>query len=86
MTKEKEFLLDLAQVLEKHNIAIISKKTESNSEFTEIAFQYQGSPSRINIGRCHLTQYNLRGAAGMSNIDANEMYQILKRTKNNQIT
>ena len=76
---KQEFLLDLAQVLERHNVSIVSRKKSPNNEFTEISFQHRGAPSGIDIGRCHLTQYDLRGAAGMSNRDANEMYHILKR-------
>lgn len=83
MKNNTKFLLDLAQVLERHRMAICVKKI--GDDYAEIAFQHRGR-TVINTTRNHVTQYDLRGQAGMSSKDANEMFYILKRVEENDST
>ena len=81
MSTEKEFLLDLANLLERHSVAICSRNT---GQFSEVFFQQRkkGMPISVNIeahSRCHVTAYDVRGVAGMSCQEANDMYQTRKR-------
>lgn len=71
----KEFLADLANVLEKHNVSITSELIEK--EFTQVTFA-MGRRAKIRIFRCHITAYDCRIAAGLTTKQANKLYKINK--------
>lgn len=75
----KEFLRDLANLLEKHNTAICSRTV---GKYSEIFFQtHQYNPlTNVNTEthRLHVTAYDLRCLSGMSSKQANILYEINK--------
>jgi len=54
------FLNELADLLDKHEAAICSKK--QGEKYSTVFFQFSRVPEQINIdaGRCHYTAYDLR--------------------------
>ncbi len=61
MSNQKEFLLDLANVLERHKVAIVSRE---KGAYSYIVFQkVSGKPQRtidMSTERNHVTPYDLR--------------------------
>jgi hypothetical protein len=73
--KNNEFLIQLANLLEEHNICLVSRKVSDLSEYTKIVFQSKDVDNMFpNFGRCHVSPYDLRGLSGMSSEEANELY------------
>lgn len=82
MSDKKEFLLDLANVLEKHRVAICSRNTGT---FSEVFFQKTESEPfktiNVNTDRLHVTAYDLRCQSGMGSKEANDLYEAYKESK-----
>jgi hypothetical protein len=73
--KNGEFLLQLADLLEQHNICLVSRKVSDLSEYTKIIFQSKDVDNMFpDLGRCHVSPYDLRCLSGMSGKEANELY------------
>ncbi len=79
-----DFLLDLANVLEKHKVTIVSPNGPKEP-FVPVAFRTTGNNNDMypTLIRNHISAYDLRTTSGMSSKEANEMYQINKRIKEN---
>ena len=83
MSSSKEFLLDLANVLEKHKVNIVSPNDSKDPKvFSHVAFQRYGEKHMFpTLERCHVSAYDLRCEAGMSSQEANDLYKLIKRIK-----
>lgn len=82
MSDQKQFLLDLANVLEKHHVSIVSRE---KGDYSYIVFQkVSGKPQRtidMSTERNHVTAYDLRCQSGMSCKEANDLYHTNKEAK-----
>ena len=71
MSRKQEFLLELADLLDKHSVAICSRKSDFDSE---VFFQMNTdhlSFDNINTGRFHSSGYEIRCIANDKMIDHN---------------
>ena len=78
MNKDKEFALELALLLEKHNVYIASPNDSGdNKVFSYVEFQSRGGVNLMpKIKRCTVSAYDLRCYSGMSSKEANEIYRV----------
>lgn len=72
------FMLELAQLLERHEVSIVSGFIRDTDKTCEVRFMQNGKLF-FCTNRGHLTAYDLRTQAGMTYKEANEVYQIRKR-------
>lgn len=63
-TREHQIVEDIAKVLRKHKVAICAR---ANGEYGDVFFQYAPDKDKkhittnIELGRCHVTAYDLTG-------------------------
>ena len=82
---KNEFLLDLANVLEKHGVYLVSPFKEGEP-FVPVGFlDKKGNYICPDMKRCHVSAYDLRVNAGMSSNEANEMYKVIERLTTNKL-
>ena len=85
---DEKFLLDLADVLEKHKVCLVSHVIESKHNdgvYSKVAFQRKGADDMFPIlERCHLSPYDLRTESGMSSLEANNLFEHNKAREHNE--
>ena len=73
-TKNSEFLVKMAALMEEYDIYLASRKVSDSSKWTKIIFQTRDVDDIFPISeRCHISPYDLRCLSGMSSSEANEL-------------
>ena len=78
---KNNFLLELADLLEKHKVYITSPNDDPKERvFSYVDFIYRSGCKSLTteMQRCHVSPYDLRCASGMSSKQANDLYQANK--------
>lgn len=76
-----DFKLELANLLEKYNVNIVSKQMDHKYQKSRIAFQQGNIDLFPNLKRMHISAYDLRLEAGMSSLEAYTLYELNKQIK-----
>ena len=80
VTSKAEFFQDLANLMEKHGVAIGAKTFAIDEKsYSEVIFQAKGISLIPKVKRCHVTAYDIRTEClGLSSCQANELYHLNK--------